>query len=117
MTQSFNTAKRNETFGFKLLEPWIDVTYDVQERTVKLGESYMKVLQEGQKTSFDFVLTGMKQVQELQTLFFDYFQDWARTGNETLTTFIRVQDEVRHDVQDRFEQHVSDLEKTTKVAK
>lgn len=111
------SGKRYETLGLKFAETWIDISYEAQERTAKLGESYLTVFQEGQKTSFDLVLAWLKQVQKLQMLSFDYSQESARTSNETLSNFMRVQDEVRHDVKDRVDHQVTEIERVTKASK
>ncbi|HEX8992091.1 MAG TPA: hypothetical protein VF784_10485 [Anaerolineales bacterium] len=112
-----NNGTRYQTLGFKLTEDWIDVSYQAQERAVKLSESYLKVFQDGQKSGFDLVLSWMKHMQELQTLSFGYLQESARTGNEILSGFVRVQDEVRKEVKDRFDHQVTEIEKVAKVTK
>ena len=111
------SGTRYESLGFKLAESWIDVSYQAQERTAKLGESYLKAFQEGQKTTFDLTLTWMKLLQGLQTLSFDYLQESAFKGNETLSSLMKVQDEVRHDVRDRVNHQVTEIEKVAKVTK
>jgi hypothetical protein len=110
-------TKQYEPLSFKLAETWIDASAQTQERTAKLGESYIKAFQEGQKASFDLVLGWMKLMRDLRTLSFDYVQESARTGNEALSSLIRVQDEVRHDLKDRFDQQVTEIEKVAKAAK
>jgi hypothetical protein len=111
------TTKRFENVGFKLSENLVDVSYETQERTARLGESYLKAFQEAQKSRFDMALTWMKRLQELQMLSFEYFQESVRAGNETLSSFMRVQDEVRTDVKNRFDHQVTELERVAKATK
>lgn len=109
--------KRYETAGFEVMETWMDVSTKAQERTSRLGESYLKLFQEGQKASFDLMQSWMKLTHDLQTLSFDYVKESVRTRDETLSGLMRVRDEVQHDVKNRFDQQVNELEKVSKAAK
>jgi hypothetical protein len=109
--------KRYETLSFKLAETWIDVSSQAQDRTTKLGESYLKLFQDGQKASFALMQSWMKLTQDLQVLSFDYVQESARTRDETLSGLMRVRDEVQHDLKDRFDQQVNEIERVAKAAK
>ena|SRR5947209_17965358 len=110
------SGKQNGSLGFTLAETWMDVVYETQDRATKLGESYFKVLQDGQKTGYDLAFTFLRQTQELQTLSLNYLRESTRAGNETLASFMRVQDEVRQDVKDRFDKQVTEIEKVAKAA-
>lgn len=74
-----------DALGFKPAKDWIDLSYKAQERAAKLGGSYFKAFQEGQKTSFDLMQGWLKQMHELQSLSFGYFQDWL----EPVTRFFQ----------------------------
>ena len=106
----------DKTVSYAFAETLIETFYATQERTAKVAEAYLKVLQESQKSNRDLALTMLKQMQDVQTLSLEYVRESARTGNEALTDFIRVQDEVQREVKDRFDQGVTEMEKVAKAA-
>jgi len=111
-----NSGQRYDTTGIKFAETFVDVSYEAQEKAANLRKAYLKAFQESQKTTFDLAFAWFKQTKELQTLSFDYLQDLARANYETLSKFGQVQDEIRHDVKEKFDHQVTELEKVAEAA-
>jgi hypothetical protein len=110
------TAETDRPITFAFAEALIETFYATQERTAQGAEAYLKVLQESQKSNRDLALTMLHQMQEVQRLSLQYIRESARTGNEALTDFIRVQDEVQREVKDRLDKQVTEVEKVAKDA-
>jgi hypothetical protein len=107
---------RMDTLGFEFAGAILDGFFATQERTTKMGQAYLQVIQESQKTGRELAHTWLKQTQELQTLSLAYLRESVHTGNEAMSDFIRVQDEVRQEVKDRFDQQMTELEKVSRPA-